>query len=209
MKLNAVGKLKSLWTDKPWTRVIAAVFFIIPLSVFLLWFSVYQRLPVMEEITREVTLPHRLRAEIAQAKLRWDGAGAGIARDRLEEIIKRVPDSYDKLSELIQKINALASSNGFIMKYSLGDIMPADERIVGFSLLPINLKLKIPDAAPINKGRAPAGLEQFIRMIKNIVDTYYGIDIADIAIVGEGNGIKEMDVNFILWVGFRGETGNL
>lgn len=209
MKLNTARRLKSLWMDKPWARVIAAVFFVIPLSVLLLWFSIYQRLPIIEEITREVTLPHRLRAEIETAKLYWDEADTEIARDRLKELRKKVPDSYDELSKLIESINALAASNGFKMKYTLGGIVPADERIVGFSLLPINLKLKVTEAAPIDKGREPAGLERFIRMIKTVVDTYYGFDIADITIVGEGNGIKEMDVNFILWVGFQGETGKL
>lgn len=208
MKLK-LGRIKSLWSTRPWLRVALAVFIVIPFSASLLWFSIYKRLPVIPQMTRELISPIRLKVEIDSMKRKWHRYDADAVRSRWEELKKNVPDNYDELSGILEGMNRLASTSGFKMKYTLGDIESAVDGTVGFSLLPIKVNLKVLPPSFQNKGATPPDLQRFIVLLKNILDTYYGFDITDISVVGHGNGIKEMDVYFNLWVGFHGETAKL
>ncbi len=91
------------------------------------------------------------------------------------------------------------------MSYKLGELKPAYNGAVGFSVLPIDLKLTVSEVDAKDAKSAPIGTDQFIEFLHEIVKTYHSTDLSGVVLTGTGDGIKGIDVSINLWVGFGSE----
>ena len=135
-------RLKSLWLHEPWSRVLFLVFFFIPVPLILIGTSYFVRLPLVHQTNQEMNRPFLLHEEIKKLELSWPEKEAGIVRENWEEVRKKLPRSYEDVSNWIEEIDKLSYSAGFKMTYKLDDLKLATEGIIGLWLIPLNIKLK-------------------------------------------------------------------
>ncbi len=201
-------RLKSLWLHKPWSRVLFLVFFFIPVPLSLMGISNFYRLPLVDQTNLEMNRPFLLNEEIRKLELSWPEQEAGITRKIWEEEKTKVPGSYEEVSSWIEEIDRLAYSAGFKMSYKLDDLKTAGEGIIGFWLIPLNIKLKAIKIVSSQAGVPSAGTPDFIKLLKEIMNSNDGLDLEQVTVLGTTVDLKEIDVAFTLWVGFDGNSAN-
>ena len=194
----------SLWKDNPWSRVYFLLF-LITISVLILSITIFYRLPCINKATEETRNFYQIRYEIEREKVDTSDKEMKIAMNNLEGVRKKIPDSYEAVSNLIIDIKRFVSSRGFEMRYNLGELKPAYNGAMGLSLLPLNLKLTVPEIDANQTKSVPTGTIQFVKLLHEIVKSYYGLDLAGVVVTGIGDGIKVIDVSINLWVGFGSE----
>lgn len=193
---------ESLWMNRPLNRLFFMVFFLILVPVLILSVTFFYRQPLIKQATVEIKSSILLRKEIERAKAACSEKEMKIAVANWENVRKKVPGSYEAVSELILELNRFASFRGFKMSYSLGELKPAYNGAAGLSLLPLNLKLTVPEIKANQTKSVPTGTVQFVELLHEIVKSYYGADLSGIVVTGTGDGIKVIEVSINLWVGF-------
>lgn len=201
-----LDNIKSLWLHKPWTRVYFMAFFLVPVPLAFLLISIFGRLPHIAQATEEMKHVLQLNNEIETMMATCTDKDIEDAKIGWEQVRNKMPGSYEDVSSLIGDLIKLVSSRGFVMNYTLADLKPAYHEVVGFSLLPLNVKLMVRGIDANQTRSVPAGMFQFIELLHEIVNSYYGVDLVSVMVTGIGDGIKMMDVNFNLWVGFGGDV---
>lgn len=201
-----LDNIKLLWLNKSWTRVYFMAFFLVPIPVALLLTSIFWRLPLVKQATEEMKHIIQLNNEIETMMATYTDKDMEDAETNWEQVRNKVPGSYEDVSYLIEDLIKLVSSRGFVMNYTLADLKPAYHEVEGLSLLPISVKLMGRGIDANQTGFVPAGLVQFVELLHEIANNYYGVDLASVMVTGIGDGIKIMDVNFNLWVGFGSEV---
>ncbi|WP_096896085.1 hypothetical protein [Candidatus Scalindua japonica] len=204
MKIK-VGYFWSLWQRNPWYRVYFFLFFLMPVPILILFVSLYHRLPRITEATDEIIQSVQLRYEVEREKVDTSDKEMKIAMNNWKNTRKRIPDSYDAVSDLIIDLNRFASSRGFDMSYTMGELVPDVSGEIALSLLPINLKLKVKGINTNQHAPVSVGLVQFVELLHGIVESYFGVDLSKVVVKGMGEGIRTMDVSINLWVGFGNE----
>lgn len=209
MKLN-LDYVKLLWQLKPWIRVSLLVFFLVPIPTSLLAISFFYRLPHIKQAEEEIRRPLRLKMEIDEMMAAGNEKDLEIIKARWEEIRNKVPGSYEDVSYFIENFVKFISSRGFSINYMLGELKPAYQEMVGFSILPIKANLMI-KRINVNQTAdktmdAPVGLVEYIELLHEIVSNYFGVDLVGIRVIGTGSEIRTIHVSFNLWVGFGGEA---
>lgn len=195
----------SLWKNNPWSRVYFFLLFLIPIPVLILSITIFYRLPCITKATEEIRDFSQLRYEIEREKIDTSVKEMKIAINSWESVRKKIPDSYEAVSNLIIDLKRFVSSRGFKMSYNLGELKPAYNGAVGLSLLPLNLKLTVSEIDANQTKSVSTGTIQFVELLHEIVKSYYGVDLAGVVATGIGNGIKVIDVSINLWVGFESE----
>lgn len=201
-----IDYLKSMWQHKPWARIYFLVLLFIPIPAALLVTTFFFRLPYIKHTQEERNVLSLLNSEIELMASTCTDEDMRVAGINWEQIRSKVPGSYEDVSYLIEDLIKFASSRGFAMNYTLGGLKPAYHEAVGFSLLPLNVKLMVQGINAKQARSGPVGLVQFIELLHEISKGYFGIDISDIMVTGTGDGIRAMDVNLNLWVGFDSEA---
>ncbi len=179
--------------------------FLIPIPVLILSITIFYRLPCIAKATEEIRNSVQIRYEIEREKVTTSDKEMKIAMNNLEGVRKKIPDSYEAVSNLIIDLKRFVSSRGFKMSYKLGDLEPDFNGATGLSLLPINIKLKVKEIDANQNESVPVGLVQFVELLHDIVKSYYGVDLTGVVVTGIGDGIKVIDVSINLWVGFGSE----
>ncbi len=195
----------SLWKNNPWSRVYFFLLFLIPIPVLILSITIFYRLPCITKTTEEIRNFSIIRYEAEREKVATSVKEMNIAMNNWEGVRKKIPDSYEAVSNLIIDLKRFVSSRGFKMSYNLGKLKPAYNGAVGLSLLPLNLKLTVPQIDANQTKSVPTGTIQFVELLHEIVKSYYGVDLAGVVVTGIGDGIKVIDVSINLWVGFGSE----
>jgi hypothetical protein len=195
----------SLWKNNPWSRVYFFLLFLIPIPVLILSITMFYRLPCISEATEEIRNFLQIRYEIEREKVDTSDKEMKIAVNNWEGVRKKIPDSYEAVSNLIIDLKRFVSSRGFEMNYTLGELKPDFNGAMGLSLLPVNLKLKVKEIDTNQNESVPVGLVQFVELLHEIVKSYYGVDLAGVVVTGIGDGIKVINVSINLWVGFGSE----
>ncbi|GAX62692.1 dioxygenase [Candidatus Scalindua japonica] len=176
-----------------------------PVPILILFVSLYHRLPRITEATDEIIQSVQLRYEVEREKVDTSDKEMKIAMNNWKNTRKRIPDSYDAVSDLIIDLNRFASSRGFDMSYTMGELVPDVSGEIALSLLPINLKLKVKGINTNQHAPVSVGLVQFVELLHGIVESYFGVDLSKVVVKGMGEGIRTMDVSINLWVGFGNE----
>lgn len=189
----------------PWVRLYFVLLFLIPIPVLILSITIFYRLPCISKTTEEISHSIQVMYETEREKINTSDKEMEIAMNDWENVRKEIPDSYEAVSNLIIDLRRFVSSRGFKMSYKLGELKPAYNGAVGLSLLPLNLKLTVPEVDANQTKSVSAGTIQFIELLHEIVKSYYGVDLAGVVVTGIGDGIKIIDVNINLWVGFESE----
>lgn len=200
MKLS-ITNFKSLWRTKPWFRVYLFALFLIPVPTIFLIISFFFTLPKIGKLENEINIPQQIREEIERTKGYWPENDEKAVRESIEEIRKNVPNSYEDVLYWVKDLISLAFSKGFVMTYTLGDLLPAHNGAVGFSLLPLDVKLKVKREA----NKETSGLIIFLKMLREIMENHYGVDLTNITVTGSGVDLNEIDLNLNLWVGFESD----
>ncbi len=195
----------SLWKNNPWSRVYFFLLFLIPIPVLILSITIFYRLPCITKATEEIRNFFQIRYEIERVKVDTSDKEMKIAMNNWEGVRKKIPDSYEAVSNLIIDLKRFVSSRGFEMNYTLGELKPDFNGAMGLSLLPVNLKLKVKEIDTNQNESVPVGLVQFVELLHEIVKSYYGVDLAGVMVTGIGDGIKVINVSINLWVGFGSE----
>lgn len=195
----------SLWKNNPWSRVYFFLLFLIPISVLILSITMFYRLPCITKATEEIRDFSQIRYEIEREKVDTSDKEMKIAINNWEGVRKKIPDSYEAVSNLIIDLKRFVSFRGFKMSYNLGELKPAYNGAVGLSLLPLNLKLTVQEIDANQTEPVLTGTIQFVELLHEIVKSYYGVDLAGVMVTGIGDGIKVIDVSINLWVGFGSE----
>ncbi len=204
MKMKS-GYFWSLWKDNPWSRVYFMFLFLIPIPLLIVSITLFYRLPCINKATEEIENSLQVRYEVEREKIATSDKEMKFAMNNWEGVRKKIPHSYEAVSNLIIDLNRFVSSRGFEMSYTLGELKPAYNREVVLSLLPINLKLSVSGIDANQTKSVPTGTIQFVRLLHEIVNSYYGVDLAGVVVTGIGDGIKVIDVSINLWVGFGSE----
>jgi hypothetical protein len=194
-----------LWKNNPWSRVYFFLLFLIPIPVLILSITMFYRLPCITKATEEIRNFLQIRYEIERVKVDTSDKEMKIAMNNWEGVRKKIPDSYEAVSNLIIDLKRFVSSRGFEMNYTLGELKPDFNGAMGLSLLPVNLKLKVKEIDTNQNESVPVGLVQFVELLHEIVKSYYGVDLAGVMVTGIGDGIKVINVSINLWVGFGSE----
>ena len=208
MKLTP-GYLWSLWKNNPRSRVCFMVLFLIPVPVLILSITVFYRLPCTNKTTEEIRNSYQMEYEIEKERAVISDKEMKVAIDNWEVIRRKIPYSYEAVSNIIFDLNKLVSSKGFEMVYTLEELDPDFNGVTGLSLLPVNLKLKVKDIDINQKEYIAPGLDSFVELLHDIVNIYYGVDLSNVVVKGIGNGIKTMEVRIDLWVGFGSALHNI
>ncbi len=208
MKLKS-GYFWSLWKDNPWSRVYFLLMFLIPVPVLILCITIFYRLPCITMATEEIRDPIQIRYEIEREVVATSDKEMKIAMNSWEGVRKKIPDSYEAVSNLIIDLKKFVSSRGFEMNYTLGELKSDVKGVAGLSLLPINLKLKVKEIDTNQNESVPVGLIQFVELLHDIVKNCYGVDLSNVVVNGMGKGIRTMDVSIDLWVGFNSELHSI
>ncbi len=195
----------SLWKNNPWNRMYFFLLFLIPIPVLILSITIFYRLPCITKATEENRKFFQIRYEIERLKVDTSDKQMKIAMNNLEGVRKKIPDSYEAVSNLINDLNRFVSSKGFKMSYNLGELQPAYNGAVGLSLLPLNLKLTVLETNTNQTKSVHTGTIRFVDLLHEIVKSYYGVDLAGVVVTGIGYGIKVIDVSTNIWVGFGSE----
>ena len=190
------------WLYRPWNRVLFMVFILIPIPVVFLSISLYCRLPAIERATREIKSSFWLSEEVERAKASRTEEKIEIAMTHWEDVLRTFPDSYEDVSYWIMDLVRFVSLSGFKMSYKLGELKQARQEIEEISLLPIKVKLIVQRIDSNQSESVPAGIIQFVELLREIVTSYHGVDLAGAMVTGSGNGIKTMNVDLNLWVRF-------
>ena len=198
MKLNP-GYLWSLWKNNPRSRVYFMVLFLIPVPVLILLIAVFYRLPCTNKTTEEIRNSFQMGYEIEKEKAGTSDKEMKVAMDNWERIRRKIPHSYEAVSNLIFELNRFVSSKGFEMDYTLGELDPDFNGVTGLSLLPVNLKLKVKGIDTNQKEYIPPGLDSFVTLLHDIVKIHYGVDLSNVVVKGMGNGIKTMEVRINIY----------
>ncbi len=190
---------KSLWMNRPYFML----FFLVPIPVLILSITLSYRLPLISKATEEIKSALSLRGEIERAKAATSEKEMEIAVGNWEAVRKRVPGNYETVSDWISDLNSFISLRDFkVSGYNLGELKPAYKGTVGLSLLPINLKLTVQEIDENQMKPVSTGTIQFVELLHEMVESYYGVDLAGLVVTGIGNGINVIDVSINLWVGF-------
>ncbi len=204
MKMKC-GYFLSLWKNNPMGRLYFMLLFLIPIPALILSIAIFYRLPCINETTKEVESSILLRVETERAKAACSEKEMKIAMANWEDIRKKVPGSYEAVSDWVSDLNRFVFFRGFKMSYSLGELKPAYNGSVDLSLLQLNLKLAVPKIDASQTKFASTGTIQFVELLREIVKNYYCADLAGVVVTGSEGGIKEIDVSINLWVGFGSE----
>ncbi|MCP5005640.1 MAG: hypothetical protein GY941_17150 [Planctomycetes bacterium] len=200
-----LGYLLSLWKNNPWNKLYFMLLFLIPVPIVILSITLFYRLPCIYKTTQEIRHSLQNRYEIEREKVNSSDKKMEIAVNNWDGFKKKIPDSYEAVSSLIIGLNKFASSRGFQMSYTLGDLKPVYSGATDLSLLPINLNLNIKKIGTDQIGSLPVGLVQFVELLHDIVEGYYSVDLSGVVVKGTGKGIRVMDVSINLWVAFGSE----
>ncbi len=196
---------ESLWVGKPLNRLYFIGFFLIFVPVLILSVTIFNRQPLIKQATEEINSSTLLWAEIESAKAVCSEKEMNIALANWEDVRRRLPGSYDDVSEWILELNRHVSLRGLKMSYNLGELRPAYKGSMSLSLLPINLKMIIQGVGAIQNKSATIKTRQFVELLHEMVKSSHGVDIASVLVIGTGDGIKSINVSINLWVGFGSE----
>lgn len=204
MKMK-LGYYRLLWKNNPWGRFFFILLFLIPVSALILSLAIFYRLPSISETTEDIKSVTLLRGEIERTKAVCSEKEMKIAMSNWDDTRKRVPGSYEAVSDRISELNKFVSIKGFRMNYSLGELKPAFNGATGLSILPLNLKLTVVKFDASQTKSVSIGTIQFVELLHELVQSYYCADLAGVVVTGTGDGIKVIDVSINLWVGFGSE----
>ncbi len=195
----------SLWHGNPWYRVYLFLLFLIPIPVLILFVSMHYRLPCIAETIDEINQSVQLRYEVEREKVITSDKEMKNAMNNWKSVRKKIPDSYEAVSNMIIDLNRFVSSRGFDMSYTMGELEPDASWATDLSLLTINIKLKVRGFNTNQNKSVSVGLVQFVDLLHGIVESYFSVDLSDVVVKGIGEGIRTMDVSINLWVGFGSE----
>jgi hypothetical protein len=197
---------ETLWVSRPLNRLYIMVFLLIPVPVLTLSVTYFYREPLIEQTTEETKSSLLLWNEIESVKAAGPEKEMKIAMANWEDVREKIPGSYEAVSDWILDLNRFISLRGFKMSYNLGELKPAYKGAADLSLISLNLKLTVPVIDANQTKSVSIGTIQFVELLHEIVESYYGVDLVGLEITGIGDGIKTMNVSINLWVGFGSET---
>jgi hypothetical protein len=203
MKLS-VNYLKSLWLHKPFIRLYFLALFFIPVPMGILGLALAYRLPMVKQVAKERFLPYQLEGNIERLKRDWSEEDAGKTQRRWEGIKARVPNSDEAVSYWMEDLIRLFSFHGFeITTYKFGEPQAAYREAPGLVILPLNIKMRSRETSGGKEGGAFAGMIELVKVEKEIVENFFGVDLAEITVIGDGKEAGDIVLDFFLWVAFK------
>ncbi|MGR3178350.1 MAG: hypothetical protein ACUZ8E_09880 [Candidatus Anammoxibacter sp.] len=197
-----LSNIKALWINKPLIRVYFLLSVLIPVPVGLFVTSFFFRIPRVNQIKEGKMEVLPLRSEVGRLKLSWSEDEEKLARANLEDVRGKIPGSYEDVLDWVKDLTSLMSSKGFDMGYTLGGLKTAYDGVKGLSTLPVHVNLRAGGAVENQEVTTASRLNVFLGTLKDIIENHYGFDLVGLTVLGAGDGVSEINVDFTLCVGF-------
>ncbi len=201
-----INDIKLYWINKPKLRFYLFVFFLLPVPIAIFITSLFFRMPKSDLDKTTMSNYLRKRDEITKMKLLWSDSKEKSIRSDWENAKENIPTNYEDVLFWMEDFQKFVSSRGFDMSYTLEEVIPHATNQSGFARLPIKMSLKVREKYVENQEFFRSWLQIFIDTIKTVLDKNDNLDLGDITARGEGYSISEIDLDFVMWVGFKGDV---
>lgn len=173
---------------------------LIALPVALIWWSVTNRLPLINKTRVEMKKIYELEAEINRARAVWTDEEARRVKSEWRVVKDNIPAGYEDLAALLESIGARAAAIGLDVDYKVGDLVKPGSDIKGLALAPVTIKLT---AAYDMRGVGAVVYFTFLDLLKDLADRRMWVDLTGVSLKGDGAGLREMIVSINVWTGFE------
>ncbi len=179
------------------SRVALIMALLIPVA--LLYWSITYRISLIDQSALQVKNMNTLEGDVIRAKSEWSEKVARETRKQWDNERSRLLGSYESLSAWLESINQRSRSIGINMRYTIGELKPADEKIPGVSIVPVEMTFSF---FPNQGRRNTDGYLIFMGFLKDIMEQDLVLDLMKINIFGDGSMAHEMKVVVDTWVNF-------
>lgn len=195
---NLLEKLAALFFEHPVIKRVIIVFaLVVPITG--LWWSLGNRLPEMNRaLAVERKHLNKLEIYINKKESGWSDEEVVKAKKNLRRIETKLIGNYEDLAGWLEEVNHYADTEGYDASFQVEAIESVSEDVKGVSIAPVIVTLK--PKAQINKNKK--GYISYLNLLRRIVERDFGIDLIEVNMTGNDNGVKQMKVLFNVLVGF-------
>jgi len=195
-EMNRVDHILARIRGRTVARFIVVVLTITAMAM--LWWSLTQRLPLMNEAESTIQRALAVQNDVIQLRQAWPKEAAEAVAEQADEARKKLTIGYEGVAMRIEKLKAMTDGRGLGFQYALSE--PLGAALDGLEgVYVVNLSLQI--TASDQRG-AYAAMLDFVRQVSEQTER---IDVVSLAMRGSPQGVLQAEIGLELWARLAGE----